>query len=414
MTNVPADIDPLDLVDPERFAKRGYPHPVWTRLRAEAPVARLEPPGFHPFWAITKLADIVEISSQPEIFSNAYGLTLVPSEQPLVPVGSEMVVMLDPPRHRPVRKLASKRFTPRAVRDHGQDIESIAAEILDAAATGGELRNCDFVQAVAAPIPIGVMSWIMGVPREDWDLLYRLTNEVIGASDPEFQREGETPEKTSRRARKELHVYLKGLIEKRRSEPGDDLMSELLGAELDGEPLPYSLLIQNAELFVEAGNETTRNAISGGLLAFCEHPAEWEKLKADPELLPSAVEEILRWVSPIAYFIRVARVDYELRGQKIRAGEQLALYYASANRDEEVFENPFEFRVDRDRKSRHVAFGVGEHVCLGAHIARLELETVFRHLLERLEEFELAGPVGRLRSTVNGGIKHLPLRYRLR
>ena len=406
------DIDPLDLVDPERFARSGYPHPVWTKLRAEAPVARLEPAGLRPFWAITKHADIVEISSQPEAFSSAYGITLAPADQPLVPLGSEMVVMLDPPRHRPVRKLASKHFTPRAVKGHREDIERIAVAILDGAATGGEARECDFVQRIAAPIPIGVMSWILGVAREDWDLLYRLTNEVIGASDPEFRREGETPEKTARRARKELHVYLERLIEKRRSEPGDDLVSELLGARLEGKAVPHGLLLQNAELFVEAGNETTRNAISGGLLAFCEHPGEWERLKASPELLPRAVEEILRWVTPITHFTRVATRDYDLRGQKIREGDQLALYFASANRDEEVFEDPFEFRIDR-HPNRHVAFGVGEHVCLGAHIARLELETIFRHLLERLDAFELAGPVERLGSAVNGGIKHLPLRYRL-
>jgi cholest-4-en-3-one 26-monooxygenase len=406
------DIDPLDLVDPERFARGGYPHAVWTRLRAEAPVARFEPPGFHPFWAITKHADIVEISSQPEIFSSAYGITLAPAQQPLVPFGSEMVVMLDPPRHRPVRKLASKRFTPRAVRGHHDDLVRITTEVLDEAATGGDVRECDFVKSVAAPIPIGVMSWILGVPRDDWNLLYRLTNEVIGASDPEFRREGETPEKTSRRARKELHVYLEGLIEKRRSEPGDDLVSELLGAELEGEPVPHGLLLQNAELFVEAGNETTRNAISGGLLAFCEHRDQWQRLEANPDLLPSAVDEILRWVTPITHFTRVATRDYELRGQKLRAGEQLALYFASANRDEEVFEDPFAFRIDR-KPNRHMAFGVGEHFCLGAHIARLELETVFRQLILRLQEFELAGPVERLSSVVNGGIKHLPIRYRL-
>jgi cholest-4-en-3-one 26-monooxygenase len=405
-------IDPLDLVDPQRFARKGYPHDVWKALRAAAPVARLEPTGFHPFWAITKHADIVEVSSRPEIFSSAYGITLAPLEQPLVPLGSEMLVMLDPPRHHRVRKLASKRFTPRAVKSHRGDIERIALQILDAAATGGEVRECDFVRSVAAPLPIGVMSWILGVPPEDWELLYRLTNEVIGASDPEFRREGETPARTARRARKELHAYLEQLIGKRRSAPADDLVSELLGAELDGEPVPHELLLQNCELFVEAGNETTRNAISGGLLAFCEHPGEWERLKASPQLLPRAVEEILRWVTPITHFTRVATEDSEVRGVRIRRGEQLALYFASANRDEEVFEDPFAFRIDR-HPNRHLAFGVGEHVCLGAHIARIELETLFRHLLERLDAFELAGPVARLASAVNGGIKHLPLRYRL-
>jgi cholest-4-en-3-one 26-monooxygenase len=411
MKEIPG-IDPLDLVDPERFARNGYPHHVWTRLRAEAPVTQFEPPGFRPFWAITKHADIVEVSSQPEIFSSAYGITLAPVEQPLVPIGSEMVVMLDPPRHRPVRKLASPRFTPRAVKRHGADIERIAVEILDGAASGAATSECDFVERVAAPLPIAVIAWILGVPREDWGLLYRLTNEVIGASDPEFRREGETPAKTARRARKELHVYLERLIERRRSDPGDDLVSELIHAELDGTPTPHELILANCELFVEAGNETTRNAISGGLLAFCEHRDEWERLRANPGLLPGAVEEVLRWVSPIIYFTRVAKEACDVRGEKIRAGEQLALYYASANRDEEVFEHPFEFRIDR-RPKRHLAFGVGEHVCLGAHLARVELEAIFRHLLGRLEEFELSGPVQRLGSAVNGGIKHLPLRYRL-
>ena len=405
-------IDPLDLVDPERFAKRGYPHEVWKKLRAEAPVARLEPPGFHPFWAVTKHADIVEISSQPQRFSSEYGLTLLPAGQRLARIRSEMVVMLDPPRHRPVRKLASPRFTPRAVKAHRDDIERIAVEILDEAATGGATSECDFVERIAAPLPIAVISWILGVPREDWKLLYRWTNEVIGASDPEFRRPGETPGQTAKRARGELRAYLGRLIERRRSQPGDDLVSQLVHAEVEGRPASHELVLGNCELFVEAGNETTRNAISGGLLAFCENRGEWQRLRARPELLPGAVEEILRWVTPIIYFMRVASEDYELRGEKIRAGEPLALYFASANRDEEVFEDPFAFRIDRS-PNRHLAFGVGEHVCLGAHLARVELETVFRHLLGRLAQFELSGPVERLSSTVNGGIKHLPLRYRL-
>jgi cytochrome P450 len=405
-------IDPLDLVDPERFARNGYPHHVWTRLRAESPVARFEPPGFKPFWAITRHADIMEISSQPLRFSNAYGITLAAAAQPLVPIRSEMVVMLDPPRHRTIRALASPRFTPRAVRAHRADIERIAVEILDEAATGSARGECDFVASIAAPLPIAVISWILGVPREDWALLYRWTNEVIGASDPEFRRPGETAGQTARRARRELHAYLERLIEQRRSDPRDDLVSELLGAELEGAPVPHEVLLQNCELFIEAGNETTRNAISGALLAFCERRDQWERLRGDPELLGSAVEEILRWVTPITHFTRVAREDCELRGEKIRAGEQLALYYASANRDEEVFEDPFTFRIDR-RPNRHLAFGNGEHACLGAHLARVELETIFRHLLGRLTEFEIAGPVERLGSAVNGGIKHLPLRYRL-
>ena len=257
-----------------------------------------------------------------------------------------------------------------------------------------------------------MISSILGVPRDDWQLLFRLTNEVIGKDDPEFRQPGESPGQTLRRARGELHGYLNDLIARRRREPGDDIVSQLISAEIDGEPLTEVQLLNYCELIVEAGNETTRNAISGGLLAFSEHRDEWDRLNEHPELLPTAVDEILRWVSPIIHFVRTATEDCELQGKEIKAGERVALFYASANRDEEVFGDPFTFRVDR-RPNPHLAFGIGEHFCMGAHLARLELETLFRHLLARLEWFELTGPAERLNSAVNGGIKHLPLRCRL-
>jgi len=272
--------------------------------------------------------------------------------------------------------------------------------------------ECDFVERIAAPLPIAVVAWTLGVPRDDWGLLFRWTNEVIGKDDPEYRRPGETPAQTIRRARGELHAYFERLIEQRRNDPRDDLVSELIGARIDATPLTEEQLLSYCELMVEAGNETTRNAISGGLLAFCEHRGEWEKLRRRPELLSDAVEEILRWVSPITHFTRTATEDCVVRDAMIRAGEQLALFWASANRDEAVFVDPFAFRVDR-RPNAHLAFGVGEHFCMGAHVARVELETIFRHLLARLESFEPSGPVERLSSAVNGGLKHLPLRYRL-
>jgi cytochrome P450 len=405
------DVDPLELVDAARYARDGYPHALWTRLRAEAPVARIEPPGFEPFWAITKHADIVQVSKQPLRFSNAQGIMLRRADSPPFPP-SEMVVMIDPPRHGPLRKLLSARFTRAALRARSADIERIAVEILDEAATGGALGEGDFVEKVAAPLPIAVVSWMLGLPRADWPHLFRWTNEIIGNEDPEYRLPGETPGQTARRARGELHHYFKRLIELRRRDPHDDMVSQLVHATLGGEPLSERQILDYCELMVEAGNETTRNAISGGLLAFCEHRGEWERLRARPELLPDAVEEILRWVTPIAHFTRTATEDCEVRGVKIRAGEQLALFYASANRDEEVFADPFAFRVDR-RPNRHLAFGIGEHTCMGAHVARVELETMFRHLLARLESFEVAGPLERLSSAVNGSIKRLPLRYRL-
>ena len=214
------------------------------------------------------------------------------------------------------------------------------------------------------------------------------------------------------RARGELHRYFKQMIEQRREDPQDDLVTQLVNSEIDGVPLTRQQLVSYCELLVEAGNQTTRDAIAGGMHAFCEHPDQWEKLRDQPELMPDAVEEILRWVTPISYFARTATADCELHGAKIRAGDKVALYWASANRDEEVFEDPFEFRIDRP-PSQSLVFGFGPHLCMGSHVARVELQAMFSLLVDRMEWFEQSGPVERLNSSVNGAIKHLPLRYRL-
>jgi cholest-4-en-3-one 26-monooxygenase len=405
------DIDPLDLVDPARFARNGYPYDTWARLRAEAPVAYIEPPGYPPFWAITKHADIVSVATQPQLFSSGQGITLDMdlSGMDVVP---EMIVYLDPPRHGPMRQVANKKFLRSAVRARSEEIERIATGIVDQAATGGETRECDFADTFAAPFPVAVISWVLGVPQADWEHHFRWTNEIIGKDDPEYRQPGESPEQTSMRARGELHRYFKRMVQQRRDDPQDDLVTQLVQSEIDGVPLTQSQLISYCELLVEAGNQTARDAIAGGMQAFCEYPDQWEKLRAQPDLLPDAVEEILRWVTPISYFARTATQDCELRGEKIRAGDKVALYWASANRDEEVFEDPFEFRVDRP-PSPHIVFGFGPHLCMGAHVARVELQAMFGLLISRMEWFEQSGPVERLNSSVNGAIKHLPIRYRL-
>jgi cytochrome P450 len=398
--------DAVALVDPERFARDGYPHEIWTRLRAEEPVARCEPPGYEPFWAITRHADILDISKQPLRFSSARGITLRREGAPTFE--SDMVVMLDPPRHQSVRKVANGQFTPKAVRAKRDDIDRIASGIVEEAAPGGE-RELDFVDRIAAPFPLAVIAWILGVPKADWHLLFRWTNEIIGKDDPEFRRPGETPGKTIKRARGEIDEYLRVLISERRADPQDDLISELIRGEVEGKPLTEAQLVAYCELLVEAGNETTRNAISGGLLAFADHRDQWDRLREEPDRLTDAVEEILRWSSPISHFARTATEDCEIRGVPIAAGDQLALYFGSANRDEEVFDDPFAFRIDR-RPNPHLAFGFGEHFCMGAQVARVELETIFRHLLARLDAFAVAGTVERLSSITNGSIKRLPLR----
>jgi cholest-4-en-3-one 26-monooxygenase len=405
------DVDPFDLVDPKRYARRGYPYEVWTQLRAEAPVAYFAPDGFEPFWAITKHADVQELAKQPLRFSSAQGISLHRTGEVVPP--TDLVVMLDPPRHGPMRRAANARFTHRGVRARRAEIERIAEEIVNAAAPGGSTGELDFVERIAAPFPLAVIASLLGVPREDWDLLFSWTNEVIGKEDAEYRRPGETPGQTIKRARGEVHSYFDRLVEQRRREPRDDLVSELIGAEIDGTPLSRQQLVLYCELLVEAGNETTRNAISGGLLAFSERPGEWEKLRARRELLPDAVEEILRWVSPISHFTRVATEDYELRGEKIRAGDQVALYFASANRDEDLFGDPFGFRVDR-HPNPHLTFGFGEHFCMGAQLARVELEVIYMLLLERVDSFDVSGPVERLSSITNGSLKHLPIRYHLK
>jgi len=409
--SVNVDIDPLDLVDPDRFARHGYPQHTWARLRAEAPVAYIEPPGYPPFWAVTTFADIVEVATQPQRYSSSGGITL---DMDLTGMDAvpEMIVYLDPPRHGPLRQVVNKQFLKSAVRDRTEAIKRIAADIVDRTATGGAVGECDFVDSFAAPFPVAVISWILGVPPADWEHHFRWTNEIIGKDDPEYRQAGESPGQTSMRARGELHRYFKQMIEQRRQEPQDDLVTMLVQSEIDGVPLTQAQLVSYCELLVEAGNQTTRDAIAGGMQAFCEHPDQWEKLRAQPALLPDAVEEILRWVTPISYFCRTATADTELHGETIHAGDKVALYWASANRDEAVFDDPFSFRIDRPPVPQLV-FGFGPHLCMGAHVARAELQAMFGLLLDRLEWFEPSGPVARLNSAVNGAIKHLPIRYRL-
>ncbi len=245
--DVPSSIDPLDLVEPSRFARNGYPHELWATLRGEAPVVYLEPEGYVAFWAVTKHTDITDIASQPERFSSAHGLILGHPGAPAPP--SEMVVMLDPPRHGPLRRVAMPRFTPRAIRSRHDEIDRIAVKVLDDLVASND-EEFDFVERVAAPLPIGVISWILGVPGDDWKILFGWTNEVIGKDDPEFRRPGETAGQTIRRARGELHAYLEDLITTRRLEPGDDIISQLIAAEIDGEPLTPVQLLNYAELMV--------------------------------------------------------------------------------------------------------------------------------------------------------------------
>jgi len=373
----PLDLDSLELIDPDYYVDNGYPHDAWTTLRREAPIFWYERNEAMPFWAVTKQSDIRWISRQPQLFSNNPSIAIMTERQP---PGEEFqppptIIQMDPPKHSPYRQLISRRFTPRALLKIQDDVEQIADEIINGLTEGGDEGECDFVEKVAAPLPIAVIAWLLGVPKEDWDMLFQWTNQTIGSSDPEYRREGETSVQTSQRAMGELYAYFAEMAKERRKNPKDDMITFLAQAKVDGAPMSEVDLLAYYMVIVVAGNETTRNATTGGMLAFIEHMDEFYKLQRDPELL--------------------------------------AMFYPSANRDEEVFEDPFAFRIDRSPNG-HLAFGVGEHYCAGAHVARLELRVAFRHLARRLEHVELTGPPERLRSSLVGGIKKLPIRYKLR
>ncbi|MFI5395274.1 MAG: cytochrome P450 [Candidatus Binatia bacterium] len=405
------DCDPatLDLVTPEHYQRNGYPHTEWTWLRRHDPVFWYERDNVDPFWAITKHADIIAIGKQPEIFLNAPRLAVFTRDLPPPEEGqARHLLNMDPPDHGRYRRVTSAWFTPRAIRAMDAKVERVTCEVLDAAA---EKEVGDFVRDVSAKITIAVIAEMLGVPRRDWDLLFRWTNEIIAPQDPEFQH-GATPMETLERSRLELFAYFHDLAMQRRAAPSDDIASVVANGQVNGEPLPPVELLSYYFLLVVAGNETTRNAMTGGMLAFLDHPGEWDKLRRDPACLDGAVEEIVRWTTPVIQFARTATRDYALRGKTIRTGQSVCLFYASGNRDEEVFDDPFRFRIDRE-PNLHIGFGMGEHLCLGAHLARLELRQAFAQLRRRLEQCELAGVVERVRSSFVGGIKRAPMRWHI-
>lgn len=405
-----------ELFDPEAYARDGYPFATFARLRREDPVHWYEGLPELPFWALTRRAEIVEVARDPARFSSEKRFHIVAGgDYGDDPRETRTIVQMDPPKHRDRRALLSARFTPRSLRVLEADVEAITAQMLDGLAgggsTGGSAGECDFVEAVAAPLALAVIAHLMDLPRSDWPRLFRWTNEMAGATDPEYRQAGESATETRLRATAEVFAFSEVAAARRRT-PGDDLVSLLTQARPDGAPLPDHELLSYCLLLIGGGNETTRNALSGGLLALLEHPDEWRRLKADPGLAASAGEEILRWTTPVIHNARTAVADCELGGRKIRAGETVALFWPSANRDEAVFDAPDRFRIDRS-PNPHLAFGIGEHICLGAHLARMEIRSALRALAKRLAFVEQTGPVVRLQSSSVGGVKSLPIRYRL-
>lgn len=421
--DTPLNLETIDLLDEELF-EQGLAQEAFRILRRDKPIswspATEDVVGV---WNLVKFEDVRHVSRHPELFGSEEGIVqyrpIREEDMAAAATGNgKMLIMMDPPRHVKLRRLVNKGFTPRAVGMKEAEIRKLTHELIDGIAKKGE---CDFVIDVASQLPLAVICGMMGIEEKDRALMFQLTNKVLGPGDPEYQtdvpeEQRGTPEAaniTGNMGTMQMFGFFAQILQAARSgerPAGTDIISILVNSEVDGEKLTDEDILWFCFLLILAGNETTRNAISGGLWALCENPDQMAKLQADMSLMPGAVEEILRYVSPVTHMARVALADTEIRGQKIAKGERVVMWYPSVNRDEDVFPDAFTFDITR-HPNDHLAFGIGEHFCLGSGFARLEITSVFEELLTRFPDIQLNGRPERLRSSFIGGIKHLPVKF---
>lgn len=390
----------IDLLAPSSF-DGGQPHDVYRWLRQHEPVHHHDEPDGPGFWVLTRHADVKAVGRDADTFSSVPTIAIEDTEV-LDIAGHQMMLMMDPPRHTRYRRLLNHRFTPRASGRLEDKIDEMARRIVDAVVERGE---CDLVADIAGELPSFVVADLLGLPLDDGRRLYELT-EIIHTSAAAL------PEGAQAAAIGEMFSYAADVARAKRAQPGDDVSSVLLQSEVEGSPLDdidFNLFFL---LLVDAGGDTTRNLVAGGMLALFDHPDERARLAADLDgLLPTAMDEMLRWVSPVVYMRRTATRDTEIGGQAIAAGEKVVMYYGSANRDESAFTDPDRFDVGRT-PNEHVAFGGGgPHFCLGAHLARIEIAAMFRQIVMRLPDLRAAGPVEWLPSNFISGPKHMPVEF---
>ncbi len=396
----------IDLSDPQTFAT-GVPNEYFRLLREQDPVhwqGECELPVFLPgpgYFALTRYEDVVFVSKHPELFSSAVGTSalneLHPRERRLA---KEQLIQMDPPDHSELRNLMNVQFKPRAVAETEAHMRKIVCETLDRL---DSRPQCDFVGDVSAPISLRVLTNFLGVPDAYTARFYRWTNETMRFGEP-----GSFNLLRARLALLQIFIQSALLARRRRKRPVADVFSSLVNGEFRGAPLTRMMTQVNFFLLIIAGNETTRNALSGGVQALCEHPEQFERLRRDPKLLPQAIEEILRWVSPVMQFRRTAMCDTKIGDREIRKGEKVVMYYGAANRDPRVFDDPEVFDITR-KPNPHLSFGVGTHFCMGSHIARLEMHVTLGEFLRRFPNVSLAGSPERLQSNFISGIKRLPV-----
>ncbi|MBV8349990.1 MAG: cytochrome P450 [Mycolicibacterium sp.] len=404
------------LADPTSYADEPRLHAALTHLRAHAPVCLVDVPPYRPFWAITRHADIMEIErandlflSEPRPLLQTAGADDLSRAQLEAGMGLRTLIHMDDPQHRKVRAVGADWFRPKAMRNLKVRVDELAKIYVDNMRDAGP--ECDFVTDVAMNFPLYVIMSLLGLPESDFPRMLTLTQELFGGDDEEYKR-GTTLEEQFQ-VLLDFFAYFNALTASRREHPTEDLASAIANARIDGEPLSDVDTASYYVIVATAGHDTTKDAISGGLLALIEHAGELTRVRQNPELMPTAAEEMIRWATPVKEFMRTAAEDTTVRGVPIAAGESVYLAYVSGNRDEEVFEDPFRFDVGR-QPNKHLAFGYGVHFCLGAALARMEMNSLFSELLPRLDSIELAGEPELSATTFVGGLKHLPIRYSLK
>lgn len=385
----------INLVSPGLYSD-GDPFAQWQWLRVNDPVHLHDATDYPSFWALTRYEDIKAVLGDPETFSSASGIILRPSGYGADPGGGRTLTLTDPPRHRQLRRLVDEWFTARSVRVFEATMREVAESVLDLAL---EQEHCDFVADIAARIPLYMMCSMMGVPQPDWEDLFTWSRAALAGGDA----------LTRRFAHLRIMEYFKDLAEDKAASPADDLVSALVTGEVEGERLSQDDILLNCDLLFVAGTENTRLAAAGGMLEFLEHPEQWQLLVEDPALLPSAVEEVLRWTSSATHLMRTATRPAEIRGRRISAGDPVVLWLPSANRDDEVFAQPDCFDVTR-HPNRHLALGAGEHFCVGSMLARVEIRLLYAELIKRSIGIEPDGTPRRLDSIVVNGLERLPVK----
>jgi cytochrome P450 len=395
------------LADPMAYTDETKLHAALAHLRTHTPVSWVEVPNYRPFWAVTKHADVVEIERDDMLFTNQPRPFLVTAEADKLQV-TRTLLRMDGEEHRGKRAIGANWFRPRAMRQLKVRIDELAKIYVDKMMAAG--NQCDFVQEVAVNYPLHVILSLLCLPESDFPRMLKFSQEFIGQNDPEFQR-GNTAE-DGRQVLLDFFDYFDALAKSRRQHPTEDLASEIAHARADGQPLSDLETASYYLVIATAGHDTTSATISGGLRALIERPGQLQRLCDNPGLMPLATEEMIRWVTPAKEFMRTAARDTTVRGIPIAAGESVLMSYVSANRDEDVFVDPFRFDVGRD-PNKHLSFGYGVHFCMGAALARMEITSFFHELLPRLKSIELAGKPELTATTFTGGLKHLPIRYQL-